>query len=283
MDNQLQVINEQVVLDQQFKIYGTIDEPLFLAKDVAAWIQYSKTSQGYYNVSMMLKTIDEDEKVTINNVDSEGKPHQNWFLTENGLYEVLMQSRKPIAKQFKKEIKQILKELRLKGTYSLKPLSSTQMFSLQAKINEENEKRFEALEAEVKQNRRVADQFSDVQAQATIDLQRDVDNLRNQIDMNYGPPIRQQITHYVKHILIHKLQADNENATYQDAWNYFYSQVSIKYGMDLHTIVQFKRDGMIRAGATKTEANKYNALSFIEDNPILTKICRKIMDGDYNE
>lgn len=24
-----------------------------------------------------------------------------WFLTENGLYEVLMQSRKPIAKQFK--------------------------------------------------------------------------------------------------------------------------------------------------------------------------------------
>lgn len=25
-----------------------------------------------------------------------------WFLTDDGLYEVLMQSRKPIAKQFKK-------------------------------------------------------------------------------------------------------------------------------------------------------------------------------------
>ncbi|WP_300854391.1 BRO family protein, partial [uncultured Clostridium sp.] len=33
----------------------------------------------------------------------------SWFLTEDGLYEVLMQSRKPIAKAFKKEVKKILK------------------------------------------------------------------------------------------------------------------------------------------------------------------------------
>ena len=32
----------------------------------------------------------------------------SWFLTEDGLYEVLMQSRKPIAKQFKKEVKKTL-------------------------------------------------------------------------------------------------------------------------------------------------------------------------------
>ena len=30
------------------------------------------------------------------------------FCTEDGLYEVLMQSRKPIAKQFKKEVKNTL-------------------------------------------------------------------------------------------------------------------------------------------------------------------------------
>ena len=38
-----------------------------------------------------------------------------WFLTEDGLFEVLMQSRKPIAKQFKKEVKKILKQIRLTG------------------------------------------------------------------------------------------------------------------------------------------------------------------------
>lgn len=40
-----------------------------------------------------------------------------WFLTEDGLYEVLMQSRKPIAKKLKKEIKKILKQIRLTGGY----------------------------------------------------------------------------------------------------------------------------------------------------------------------
>lgn len=57
-------------------------------------------SQGYYNTFKMLMTIDEDEKLTITNSNSGGS---KIYLTEDGLYEVLMQSRKPIAKAFKKE------------------------------------------------------------------------------------------------------------------------------------------------------------------------------------
>ncbi|WP_255299871.1 BRO family protein [Bacillus cereus] len=34
-----------------------------------------------------------------------GQKREVLFLTEDGLYEVLMQSRKPIAKMFKKEVK----------------------------------------------------------------------------------------------------------------------------------------------------------------------------------
>ena len=114
MKNQVQTIKEQEVLGKQFRVYGTFEEPLFLAKDVAEWIDYSKTSQGYYNVSKMLMTIDEDEKLTITNSNSGGS---KVFLTEDGLYEVLMQSRKPIAKQFKKEVKSILKQIRQTGGY----------------------------------------------------------------------------------------------------------------------------------------------------------------------
>ncbi len=117
METKLEVINEQEVLGKQFRVYGTVEAPLFLAKDVAEWIDYSKTSQGYYNVSKMLMTVDEDEKVTITISNSEGKPHQQWFLTEDGLYEVLMQSRKPIAKQFKKKVKEILRTIRKHGAY----------------------------------------------------------------------------------------------------------------------------------------------------------------------
>ena len=87
------------VLNKEFTIYGSIDDPLFLAKDVAEWIDYSKTSQGYYNVSKMLMTVDDEEKLTITNGNSGGSKA---FLTEDGLYEVLMQSRKPVAKAVKR-------------------------------------------------------------------------------------------------------------------------------------------------------------------------------------
>lgn len=105
--NSLTVIEERKVLGKDFKIYGTKENPMFLAKDVANWIEHS-------DVSMMLKKVDEEEKGT-NNVCTLGGTQKAWFLTEDGLYEVLMQSRKPIAKEFKREIKKILKQIRLTG------------------------------------------------------------------------------------------------------------------------------------------------------------------------
>ena len=81
---------------------GGVQEPLFLAKDVAEWIDYSKNSQGKYNVNSMLSTVDEEEKIKLpitQYVTGLQINTEYWFLTEDGLYEVLMQSRKPIAKQ----------------------------------------------------------------------------------------------------------------------------------------------------------------------------------------
>ena len=115
MEKQLVVFDERTILGKEFKMYGNIENPLFLAKDVAEWIEHS-------NPSKMLNTVDEDEKVTmvcdVTNSYSTSKSRntqQMLFLTEDGLYEVLMQSRKPIAKQFKKEVKRLLKQMRLTG------------------------------------------------------------------------------------------------------------------------------------------------------------------------
>lgn len=70
----------------------------------------------------MLGSVDNDEKINIivppNIVGGNLKPNREyWFLTEDGLYEVLMQSRKPKAKEFKKEVKKILKSIRKTGGY----------------------------------------------------------------------------------------------------------------------------------------------------------------------
>ena len=105
----LQVLKQTELLGQQLTVYGTMEQPLFLAKDVAEWIEHSNTAS-------MLQNIDADEKV-INIVYTLGGEQSAWFLTEDGLYEVLMQSRKPIAKQFKKGVKNILREIRTTGGY----------------------------------------------------------------------------------------------------------------------------------------------------------------------
>ena len=105
----LQVLNKSELCGRQFTVYGTADQPLFLAKDVAEMIEHT-------NPRVMLDVVEEDEKV-VNNVYTLGGNQQAWFLTEDGLYEVLMQSRKPIAKEFKHGVKQILKEIRKNGAY----------------------------------------------------------------------------------------------------------------------------------------------------------------------
>lgn len=73
--NNLQVINQQEILGKDFKIYGTLENPLFLAKDVAEIIENK-------NVSQMLNVVDEDEKA-IYNVYTLGGNQDAWFLTED--------------------------------------------------------------------------------------------------------------------------------------------------------------------------------------------------------
>lgn len=107
--SELKIVEEREVLGKGFRIYGDLDNPLFLAKDVAEWIDYGKDKVG-----QMLRNIESDEKST-SPIFYSGQVRTMWFLSEDGLYEVLMQSKKPIAKQFKKKVKQILKDIRKTG------------------------------------------------------------------------------------------------------------------------------------------------------------------------
>ena len=100
------VLKRTELLGQQFEVYGTPKEPLFKAQDVASLLQLK-------NVSDMIQRVDDEERSKLNL----GRQGETWMLTENGLYEVLMQSRKPIAKSFKKGVKAILKEIRTNGGY----------------------------------------------------------------------------------------------------------------------------------------------------------------------
>ena len=130
----VQLVDTTEILGRRIDLYRSIENPLFLARDVAEWIDYAKTDGGTsYDVSKMLSSIDSEDKyktkiLATKNVRSKNLSQETismsqngksrdpfWFLTEDGLYEVCMQSRKPIAKQMKKQIKIYLKNIRKTG------------------------------------------------------------------------------------------------------------------------------------------------------------------------
>lgn len=152
-NKQLQIIDEREVLGKQLRIYGDFENPLFLAKDIAEWIDYAKTGNGSYDVNKMLKTVDENEKL-IRKIFASGQNREMWFVTEDGLYEVLMQSTKPIAKKFKKKVKEILKDVRKYGMYATDELLDNPdlIIKMATRLKEEKEKNKE-LEDKMKENK----------------------------------------------------------------------------------------------------------------------------------
>lgn len=111
LNNPIKVLKKTELLGHQFTVFGSVDEPLFLVKEVADIIEYSAK-----NSNKLTNFVGEDEKVR-NIIMTPGGNQEVWMLTEDGLYEVLMQSRKPLAKEFKKGVKQILHQVRTTGGY----------------------------------------------------------------------------------------------------------------------------------------------------------------------
>ncbi|AKQ06875.1 phage antirepressor [Erysipelothrix rhusiopathiae] len=128
--NELQIIKETKIFNNSFKIYGNLYNPLFLAKDIAMWLNHNKPSE-------LVSLVSNNEKLRAT-ISHSGQRREMWFLTEDGLYEVLMQSRKPIAKEFKKQVKIILKEIRLYGKYEI-PRSFSDALALAAQQQKELE------------------------------------------------------------------------------------------------------------------------------------------------
>ena len=105
----LEEVTEVVIFGEKFNIYGNIEAPLFLGIDVAEMIEYDPDKVG-----QMLELVDDEEKLT-DTIYRAGQKREMWFVTEFGLYELLMQSRKPLAKRFKLAVKNVLKQIRMES------------------------------------------------------------------------------------------------------------------------------------------------------------------------
>ena len=93
------------------QLYGTYEEPLFKAKDIGNLLEIS-------NIREVIKNFNSKQK-GVSLTDTPGGKQEVVFLTEQGLYKVLMRSRKKIAEQFQDWVCEVIEEIRLKGKYDL--------------------------------------------------------------------------------------------------------------------------------------------------------------------
>ena len=90
------------------EVHGTYEEPLFKAKDIGDLLEMR-------NIREVIKNFNKKQK----NVSLTGYKQEVVFLTEQGLYKVLMRSRKKIAEEFQEWVCEVIEEIRKKGKFVL--------------------------------------------------------------------------------------------------------------------------------------------------------------------
>jgi prophage antirepressor-like protein len=89
----------QIIFDgHTLDVYDSLDTPYFLAQDIAKLIDYSAGNTG-----QMLATLEKDEYMTDVQYRSSKNRHM-YMITELGLYNILSQSRKPIARKWRRVV-----------------------------------------------------------------------------------------------------------------------------------------------------------------------------------
>lgn len=79
-------------------VYRSLDGPIFKALEIAELIEYSNG-----NTWKMLKMCEEDEKLNLPMVVS-GQTRRVSFVNEHGLYNILAQSDKPVARYWRRVV-----------------------------------------------------------------------------------------------------------------------------------------------------------------------------------
>lgn len=96
VNNSIKVVGQIRLGSSVLDVYDDLDEPLFKAADIANIIEYS-----YGNTWRMLDMCEADEKLNLPMVVA-GQRRSVSFVNEHGLYSILSQSRKEIARAWRR-------------------------------------------------------------------------------------------------------------------------------------------------------------------------------------
>lgn len=192
----------RIILDEN-------QEPLFCLADVCDVLEL----QG----SAVVRRLDDDVISSHPIIDSLNREQIVNFVSESGLYDVILGCRKPKAKPFKDWVtKEVLPTIRKTGYYSVKPMTTAQMFALQAQA---------LLEIEQRQNEQ------DERIRRLEENQRENEAALKAIpfeDVTLPElPERQQINQLAR------LYAGSTGVNFREVWNKVYQELYYRYSISI--------------------------------------------------
>lgn len=119
MKNEIQIFkNDEFGQVRTTTING---EPWFVGKDVADILGYSNPRDA------LAKHVDDDDRNTVAIRDGKGNPNQT-IINESGLYALIIGSKLPTAKKFKRWVtSEVLPSIRKTGSYTADPLQKQRL------------------------------------------------------------------------------------------------------------------------------------------------------------
>lgn len=134
--NELQIFN-----NEEFGEIRTVivdEKPMFCLVDICNALEIS-------NPSKVAQRLDDDERTKL----ELGRQGETNFITESGLYAVILRSDKPNAKKFRKWVtSEVLPSIRKTGSYN-KPMTTAEKIQLLAQGNEELSERVDRVEDKI--------------------------------------------------------------------------------------------------------------------------------------
>ena len=96
----------------EIRILNIDNEPWFVGKDVAEALKYNEPNKA------ISRHIDEDDRMKYPIIDNLGRKQESWIINESGLYSLIIGSKLPNAKRFKRWVtSKVLPQIRKTGGY----------------------------------------------------------------------------------------------------------------------------------------------------------------------
>lgn len=133
--NEMQIFNNPEF--GKIRVIEQDGNPWFVGKDVAEVLGYADT------FGAIKKHIDEEDKLLCQ-IDSAGQKRDVTLINESGLYSLILSSKLPLAKSFKKWVTaEVLPAIRKHGMYAIDKILDNPDLAIAAlqKLKEEREKR----------------------------------------------------------------------------------------------------------------------------------------------